>query len=712
MSPARYTNNPAIHTPWRTSAQDVRPMLAALEEPPLRNPHLVYEPKYDGIRAVVEVEPGGGSGGVRIWSRLGNEKTAQFPELVRALDRFRRKLKGPVLLDGEIVALDETGEPAGFQRLQARIHLTGPAGSRGTAPTPVALIAFDVLRDGSEDLRSLPLTARRARLERIIGGFGRGVQGDGAPSRGGGAGGMALRLSQFVPGDGRALYEQAMARGWEGLIAKVSDSPYRSGRRSPDWRKLKIVRRQEFVIGGWTEPRRSRSCFGALLLGVYENATFQYVGHTGTGFSETELARVANLLRKNETKSCPFATRPKTNERPHWTEPRLVAEIKFTEWTADGKLRNPVYMGLRDDVQPESVHREPDPRRHDISAQHVVEKVLSEAGGKRDERASVQIESPDLVDLLKQLEQIEDHGGDGPVVLPHGDQLEVSHLNKIFWPSLKLTKGELMRYYVRMSPFILPAVRDRPLVMRRFPNGVKAEAFYQQRAPEDVPPHVRVEVLPSDTEVPSRLVGGSLKTLLYMTQLAVISQDPWFSRVQSPEFADHVALDLDPMPGVPFSQVLDVARWIHEELEEFGIPNVPKTSGATGLHLYIPLPPETTYETGRLLCQIIATIVAKKHPKAATVTRAVQDRGRKVYVDYLQNIRGKTIATAYSARANEFAGASAPLTWHEIDEGVDPREFTILTLPARVRAVGDLWANLRASPGADLHRILDRSQRM
>jgi bifunctional non-homologous end joining protein LigD len=678
-------------------------MLATLEEPPLCDPHLVYEPKYDGIRAVVEVEPGTGSDGVRIWSRLGNEKTAQFPELIGTLDRFRRKLKGPVLLDGEIVALDESGEPAGFQRLQGRIHLTGPSGSQGAAPTPVALIAFDVLRDGSEDLRALPLTARRARLERIIGAFGRGVHRDGAPR-------SFLRLGQFVPEDGRALYKEALARGWEGLIAKVSDSPYRSGRRSPEWRKLKIVRRQEFVIGGWTEPRRSRSYFGALLLGVYENGAFQYVGHTGTGFSETELARVENLLRKDETKSCPFAARPKTNERPHWTEPRLVAEIKFTEWTTDGKLRNPVYMGLRDDVQPKSVHREPDTRRPGTYAQCVLQKLSSEPLGHRNERASVPTESPDLADLLKQLEQIEDRGGDGSVTFPYGDRLEVSHLKKIFWPSLNLTKGELMRYYVRMSPFILPAVRDRPLVMKRFPNGVKAEAFYQQRAPEDVPQHIRVEVLPSDSEVPSRLIGGSLKTLLYMTQLAVISQDPWFSRVQSPEFADHVALDLDPMPEVPFSQVLDVARWIHDELEKFGIPHVPKTSGATGLHIYIPLPPATTYETGRLLCQIIATIVGQRHPKAATVTRTVQDRGRKVYVDYLQNIRGKTIATAYSARANEFAGASAPLTWHEIDEGVDPRDFTILTLPARVRAVGDLWENLRASPGADLHRILDRSQ--
>jgi len=237
---------------------------------------------------------------------------------------------------------------------------------------------------------------------------------------------------------------------------------------------------------------------------------------------------------------------------------------------------------------------------------------------------------------------------------------------------------------------------------------VKGPAFYQQRAPEDVPSGVRVEVLPNDTEVPSRLIGGSLMTLLYMVQLGVISQDPWFSRVHSPDFADYVALDLDPMPGVTFAQVLDVARWTRDELLRYGIPNVPKTSGLTGLHIYVPLPPKTTYETGRLFCQILATMVASKHPKMATVIRSVHDRGRKVYVDCLQNIRGKTLATAYSARASEFAGASAPVTWKEVDDGVDPRNFTILTLPQRVHHLGDLWGAVRASPGMDLHAVIER----
>jgi bifunctional non-homologous end joining protein LigD len=257
-----------------------------------------------------------------------------------------------------------------------------------------------------------------------------------------------------------------------------------------------------------------------------------------------------------------------------------------------------------------------------------------------------------------------------------------------------------------VADVILPAVEDRPLIMQRFPNGVRAKAFHQQRAPADVPPSVRTAVLPSDRVVPRRLVGGSLLTLLYMTQIAAISQDPWFSRVRTPDFADHVAFDLDPMPAVPFAQVRDVARLVHDELETLGIPSVPKTSGAEGIHVYVPLPPRTSYETGRIFCEIVATIVAQKHSKLATVERAVHARGRRVYIDCLQNMRGKSLATAYSARASEYAGVSAPLAWEELEAGVDRRDFTIRTMPQRLRAGGDLWRPLRESKGADVRAVL------
>src|SRR5918995_7173723 len=324
----------------------LKPMLASLGGAPLDNPQLVYEPKYDGIRAIAEVPAGGP---VRLWSRLGNEKTSQFPEIAATLTRWSRSLKEPVVLDGEIVALDAEGQPTGFQQLQGRIHLTtiadrADAGSATAVET--AYIVFDVLRHGDRDLRDEPLAKRRPVLERL---FARNKN-------------AGLRISEMVRGDGRALYERALEQGWEGLIAKRADSLYKSGKRTPDWCKVKITREQEFVVGGWTEPRQTRTYFGALLLGVYDTRGLVYVGHTGTGFNERELARVMKLLRALETTGCPFTERPRTNERPHWVEPKLVAKIRFTEWTADAKLRHPVYLGLRDDKNPRDVVREQESR--------------------------------------------------------------------------------------------------------------------------------------------------------------------------------------------------------------------------------------------------------------------------------------------------------------------------------------------------------------
>jgi bifunctional non-homologous end joining protein LigD len=317
--------------------------------------------------------------------------------------------------------------------------------------------------------------------------------------------------------------------------------------------------------------------------------------------------------------------------------------------------------------------------------------------------------------LIEQLRALEDARKDGELALPNGDRLKVTNLAKLFWPTLKITKGDLLRYYVEVSPYLLPAVEDRPLVMKRFPNGVEGKAFYQQRSRDERPPAgVRIETLDDGTDPISepdakRLVGGSLTTLLYMTQMAAISQDPWFSRVQSPLDADHVAIDLDPTDHATFASVLDVARWIRDELKALRIPGFPKTSGSSGLHIYIPLPPGTSYETGQLLCQVVATLVATRHPKVATIERTVARRPRgTVYVDYLQNILGKTLATAYSARASEYAGVSTPLTWKELDGKVDPREFTIRTAPARFREVGDLWEGLRTSAPADLQAVLKR----
>ena len=676
-------------------------MLATLAEPPLTGRGLIYEPKYDGIRALVHVPPQNDSGGVHLWSRLGNDKTSQFPSIVRAIEPLRQSLRAPLLLDAEIVALDNKGNPAGFQRLQGRIHLTGAREvEQIDKAQPVALIAFDLLRDGDDDVRGLPLTERRARLEAHIRAYLSAT----------------LRISEQVSGDGTALDARARREGWEGLIVKEAAGPYQSGRRSPTWRKRKVVHEQEFVVGGWTEPRHTRSYFGALLLGVHDETTgaLTYVGHTGTGFDQAELERVSKLLKAREIPRSPFSTQPKTNEPAHWARPDLVAQVRFTEWTADAKLRHPVYLGLRDDKRASDVRRE-EPMKGAGRGQTGVKRGSDRpTRGTRNQRTAGKLD-PALTHVIDQLQALEHARRDGTIELPDGGRLGVTNPAKVFWPQEKLTKGDLLRYYVEVSSFILPAVADRPLVMKRFPNGVTGMAFYQQRKRlEQPPPGVRIETIADNIDPilegdEQRFIGGSLITLLYMTQIAAISQDPWFSRVQSPLDADYAAIDLDPDDDAPFSRVLDVARWVHDELEELGVAGVPKTSGSSGLHIYVPLPPDTSYESGQLFCQIVATVVASRHPKVATVERTVRARPKgTVYVDFLQNILGKTLATAYSARASDFAGVSTPLTWDEVHQDVNPKDFTIKTAPARFREVGDLWARLRKSKPANLESVFKK----
>jgi len=658
----------------------MEPMLATLAEAPLVDPNLVYEPKYDGIRALVSVAPRRGAVEVAIASRKGNDKSKQFPEVVEALARWGKRRQLPALLDGEIVALDDNGDPVGFERLQERIHQTSARQvARLVGERPVAFVAFDLLRDGAEDLAELPLAARRTRLEAAL------------------AGGLdsTLRLARQERGDGRALLEEARARGWEGIVAKDARSTYKAGRRTLDWRKLKLVKRQELVIGGFTEAKGARSHFGALLVGLpTESGKLRYAGHVGGGFTDKELAHVGRLLAARKAATSPFdGPLPAANGKPHFVRPELVAEVQFAEWTSEGYLRQPVYLGLRDDLVPGSLNVEVEPP----------------PAAPAPPGAAKAVDAGELGKISDAFEALAARGS-GKLEVP-GAVLDLGNLGKPLWPELGLTKGDLFRYYLAVSPYLLPVVRDRPLVMKRFPDGIAGNAFYQQRAPEPVPRGVRSERVDIGDDVPARLVGGDLATLLHMVQLAVISQDPWFSRAQSPFEMDSAAIDLDPMAEAPFSRVRDVARWVHDELEALGVPGWLKTSGSRGLHVFLPLAPGTSYESGMLFCQIVASFVVHRHPEAATVERTVNKRDPKtVYIDCLQNISGKTLACAYSARASVYAGASTPLAWDELTDRLDPRAFTIKTLPARLATVGDLWAGLRAAPGIDLAAALERAQ--
>ena len=668
-------------------AKDLRPMLATLpsQPPALTVAGFVYEPKYDGIRAIVEVIPGHDTAGVRLWSRNGNEKTAQFPDIVDAVGVWGRRLPGPVVLDGEVTALDGDGAPAGFQRLQHRIHVSVPGYRSSKAQLspdeqPAALIVFDLLREHDDDLRSRPLTERRARLEALF--------------RAHRPRSTVIRLTEQSAGTGQALMARAQKEGWEGLVVKVARSPYRAGKRSPEWMKLKLQKQDEFVIGGWTAPQGTRAHFGALILGARgESGALEYVGDVGTGFTGAELERLMGLLKRIETPTCPFAVKPKVKDTARWVKPLLVAQVRYAEMTDEGRLRHPSYLGLRDDK----------PAQRVTTPKVTVKKTPTTTVPIID-----RVTANDVDSLIEQLSALEKGRKNGKLTLPNGDTLEVTNLHKIFWPQGKQTKGDLIRHYARVAPYILPVVHNRPLVMKRLPNGVDAPHFYQHRAPEVPPPGVRSETLPDD-DVPSRLIGGSLKTLLYMAQLASISMDPWFSTMADLASADQVAIDLDPQPGATFAHILDVARWVQDELDRVNVPGFPKTSGSEGLHIFIPLPKGTPYQAGMLFCQIIATMVAMKHPKVATVERTVRKRKEKtIYVDYLQNIQGKTLACAYSARASAFAGVSTPLTWQEVHDSPAPQDFTIDTIGARLDQTGDLWKKLLAHKGANLLAAIEK----
>ena len=708
----------------------------------LAQPDLVFERKYDGMRALVALdapEP------PAIRTRLGRDKTEGFPDLAEPLAALAARLRRGVLLDGEIVAVDGRGAPLPFQHFQERLHAAGRAAHDAARRRPAALVVFDLLRDGDEDLRPLPFTQRRRRLERVM------QLNDAA----------ALRLAPSSRGGGPELAARGREDGWEGVIAKRPDGRYVCGSRGLLWRKLKFTTAEEFVVGGWTAPRGSRRRFGALLLGYHpeggpraRSAPLVFAGQVGSGFTDAELDRLAALLAPLETDAPPFVALapPKPSEKRRWVEPVLVVRTSFSQWTPDGVLRHPVYEGLRDDKRAADVRLParrppPDPRSARRAPGGGDRRVAPTPGPavrprapRRPRRASANTRSagraqraepadrpsppphpePALDGLLAQLEDLERSRRRGTLVLDGGAHVPVGNLHKVFWPEPGVTKGELLRFYLRTAPYLLPVVEDRPLVMKRFPNGVDGQSFYQHRAPDPLPDGVRAAAVRERPDKPDSaapcLVGGQLRTLLYMAQLAVISQDPWFSTLPDVETADLAAFDLDPMPEAPFERVLEVARRLHDELDRLGAPCFAKTSGSEGLHVFVPLPPGSPYEAGQIFCRIVATVVASAHPRAATVERMVRRRSADaVYVDCLQNTYGKTLACAYSARASPFAGVSTPLTWTEVHEGaaagLRPNDFTMRSLPGRLEQVGDLWAKLRTAKPARLEAAFAYGER-
>jgi bifunctional non-homologous end joining protein LigD len=659
----------------------ITPMLCQTAQALPEGDGWTYEPKYDGIRVLAFATADAAS----LVTRNRNEKASQFPEVVEELRRLARDLAMPLVLDGEIVGLGAEGELLRFGSLQGRMHVTGPSAiGQHARESPAGFVAFDLLLAGNDVLMSEPWSERRRRLEALLDGHAVG----------------ALRLAESSS-DGEAMLSRGERSGWEGIVAKRADARYRPGMRSEHWLKLKIENRQEFVVGGWTEPRGGRQHLGAILLGYHDaDGNLVYAGHTGTGLTRQSLATLHRRLKRLERKTPPFQEEPRTNEPAHWTTPRVVVEIRFNEWTADGKLRQPVFLGLRDDRNPRSVVREPASARPEQPAR----KRGRKTGKQSLERDEASAQDPFAGNpRVKRIRQLEQGAGGGEVPLDRGRALALTNLRKVFYPKEGHTKGDLLAYYAGMAEHILPWMRDRPLVLKRHPNGIRGKFFYQQTAPDEVPQGVRTEMvqLREEKDPKPRLVGGNLATLLYTIQLGAISYDPWHSRMKHLASADYTILDLDPGPGTSFSRVVQVARRIKEELDAFGLHGGVKTSGSSGIHIYLPLQPDTPLEAATLVAQLIATRVAQKHPREATVERMRKNRPvGTVYVDYLQNILGKTVSGVYAVRAKPGAPVSAPLRWDELTDDLDLRDFTIQTVPARVREMGDLWASVMEAPNS------------
>jgi bifunctional non-homologous end joining protein LigD len=670
----------------RLSAAALEPMYCSIgSEIPGKG--WTFEPKYDGVRVLAYAT----TTDVKLMTRNGKDKAEQFPELVVALKKLARQTKRSLVLDGEIVALID-GNPARFQELQGRMHVKeSQLIAWRSSSAPAALVLFDILMDGDEPLIHEPWSVRRGRLIKRI---GKKVS-------------PQLRITESIEGNGKKMLEKARRQGWEGIIAKRIDSPYDPGVRSRNWLKLKIEFREEFVVGGFTEPRNSREHIGALLLGYFDKSRFIYAGHTGGGFTRKGLEEMYRLLKPFERTTSPFDETPKTNEKAHWVTPQVVVEVKFSEWTADRRLRQPIFLGIRDDknakdveIEQPSVQRKATrgeavakPRkRASISAREKVD--TGPVAKPRRTKTNTPSGKSDISSLIAQLTEIEQQGGDATLDFGRGKILKVSNLDKVFFPKEKYTKGDVMRYYARIANFILPTIQDRPLVLKRFPNGIAGESFYQQKASETTPPEVRVEVIETDGgEKQPRFIGGDLLTLLYTIQLGAISVDPWHSRVPTLEYADYTVIDLDPGPRANFGRVIQVARWAKEVIDGFGLHAAIKTSGSTGLHIYLPLPPRTPNDAATLVAQMIATKVADAHPKEATIERSVKARGpATVYVDYLQNIQGKTVAGPYCVRAKPGATVSTPLKWTELTDKLDPRAFHLGNAAERFEKIGDIWS--------------------
>jgi bifunctional non-homologous end joining protein LigD len=633
----------------------LEPMLPTLIETPFSDPGWLFELKWDGVRAMAWME-GGPEAKLTLRARSGADITKRYPELARLPEVLSAR---QAILDGEIAALDARGR-GDFEKLQQRMHVRVPSESLISA-VPVVFYLFDILYCDGYDLRESPLIERKQLLRLLL-----------RPSD-------RFRYSDHEVGRGKELFELARQSDLEGVVAKRADSRYVSG-RSTSWVKLKSTKTVDAVVGGWTESPDTGLHFGALLLGLYQGKKLQFIGHVGSGFDQKTQEEIAHRLKEHATSTCPFDTPPKTNEKAFWASPALVARVRFTGWTREPSLRNPVFLGLREDARAEDCKWEnevasPSP---DViiatPAPEVVGRVLNT-------KALIEAE------LFK-------GRAENVTVEIDGKRFRLSNLNKVYFPESGYTKRDLLAYYYRIADFVLPFLKDRPLVLRRYPDGIKGQAFFQKDVREGLPEWFQTVPIPSEgrgEEIHFALANDKA-SLLFLTGLGCIDHNPWSSRCGDLEHPDYFFFDLDPSEGTDFRVVVKIARALREKLDELELESFLKTSGATGIHIYVPLAEGYTYEQARTFGEIVARLVGQENRNLITNERSVAKRpAGRVLIDISQNAYGRPLAAPYVVRAFPKAPVSAPLSARELRPTLKPESLNIKTVFSRLEKQGDLW---------------------
>ncbi|HET9747610.1 MAG TPA: DNA ligase D, partial [Chitinophagaceae bacterium] len=646
------------------------PMLATLVDKPFDEPGWMYEIKWDGYRAVAMIN----KGKVNLISRNNKSFNEKFYPVVDALKQWDIN----AIIDGEVVVLNEKGV-SNFGALQ---------NWRSEADGELFYYVFDVLWLNGYDLKLLPLTKRKEILKGQI------------PFEGN------IRLSESFETTATEFLEAAAKMEMEGIMAKKEDSIYIEGERTKEWLKIKSNLRHEVVIGGFTQNEGSGKTFSSLLVGVFDNGRLHYMGKIGTGFNDKTQKEIMEKMKKLVTDKVPFSEEPDVNKpsrfRPNppkakviWLKPKLVCEVSYTEITSDGIMRHPSFEGLRTDKKAKDVRKE-----KAIPAEEV--EVMAE----RPKRTKYTNPSTDKSrkTLLNPTEETQ-------VKKINGHELKFTNLSKIFWPKEKYTKRDMLNYYYQVAPVLLPYLKDRPQSMNRYPNGINGKSFYQKDITGKAPGWIKMEpYTTSEGEDKNFLVPENEAAILYMANAGAIEMNPWNSTIHKPDHPDWCLIDLDPSDKQGFDIVIKTAHATKEVLDSMGVTGYPKTSGSTGIHVYIPLGAKYTYDQCQMFGRIIATQVNNMLPEITSIERLTKARDHKLYVDFLQNRSKATLAAPYSVRPKPGAPVSMPLYWEEVKKGLKITDFNISNAMDRIKSEGDIFKPVLGK-GIDLNKILKQLEK-